>query len=317
VLNQNPALGDQLDAGRLTPDQLDVIATAARQSDGEAAHDDALLDRVKAANPDQARAIARQWVDEHQAADRETEYQRQRRIRGVSSPFATERGTKALFTEGDRASIDQMDQAIDRLADQLYRADGGRDVPAGAHPRTRDQRRFDALYALVTGTRTDIAAGPSRPTVLAVAGPDTLGPDAGGTAELIGSGPLPQSVFERLRCNADLVGTIFGTDGQPLWLGRKIRMVTPGQWLALVARDMGCVLCGADPQRCEAHHIIPFEAPAKGRTDINNLVLLCTDCHHHTHDTHQTIERHPATGTWQLRPATPDELPPPRTQPPP
>ncbi|MDH3707371.1 MAG: HNH endonuclease, partial [Acidimicrobiia bacterium] len=146
---------------------------------------------------------------------------------------------------------------------------------------------------------------------------DALGPNPTESGELIGSGPLPRSVFERLVCHSDLIGVVFGADGQRLWLGRKIRMVSPGQWLALVARDKGCVLCGAPSQRCEAHHIIPFEAPAKGRTDITNLVLVCTDCHHHIHDTHQTIEQHPDTGTWQLRPATPDELPPPRANPPP
>ncbi|MDH3706316.1 MAG: DUF222 domain-containing protein [Acidimicrobiia bacterium] len=319
VLTHNPDLAGELDDGRLTGEHLDALAVASEQSDGDAARDTELLDRLTNVNPDQAKGIARHWVDEHQTTDLETEYERQRRMRGVSAPFTTEQGAKALFTEGDRASIDEIDQAIDRMADHLYRSDGGRDVPVGAHPRTRDKRRFDALYALVTGQRADTAssAGPCRPTMLVAAGPEALGPDATDPAELVGSGPLPRSVFERLVCTSDLVGAVFDTDGQPLWLGRKVRMVTPGQWLALVARDRGCVLCGAPAQRCEAHHLIPWQAPARGRTDITNLVLLCTDCHHHTHDTHQTIQRHPHTSTWHLRPATPDELPPPRTKPPP
>ncbi|MDH3705669.1 MAG: HNH endonuclease, partial [Acidimicrobiia bacterium] len=229
----------------------------------------------------------------------------------------TERGTKALFTEGDRAAIDQMNLAIDRMADRLYRSDGGRDVVAGAHPRTRDQRRFDALYALVTGERSESSSGPSRPTVIVAGGLDALGPDAVEPAQLIGSGPLPRSVFERLVCKADLVGAVFSTDGQPLWMGRKVRMVTAGQWLALVARDRGCVLCGAEPRCCEAHHLIPWQAPAGGRTDITNLALVCASCHHHIHDSGQTLCCHEETGSWRLRPATPDERPPPRVQPPP
>ncbi|MDH3704440.1 MAG: HNH endonuclease [Acidimicrobiia bacterium] len=326
VLTHNPDLVGELDGGRLTGEHLDALAVASEQSEGDAARDAELVDRLADVNPDQAKGVARQWVDERQAGDLESEHERQRRLRDVSRPFTTDRGTKALFVEGDRVSIDQIDQAIDCLADQLYRRDGGRDLPTGQHPRTRDQRRFDALHALVTGQRTDTdtdaaPAGPSRPTMVVAAGPAAFGPDTSGTAELIGSGPLPRSVFERLVCNSDLVGAVFGADGQPLWLGRKIRMVSPGQWLALVARDKGCVLCGAHVNRCEAHHLIPWQAPAEGRTDITNLALVCGDCHHHIHDTYQTLVCHHegATGhpSWKLRPATPDERPPPRANPPP
>ncbi|MDH3706123.1 MAG: hypothetical protein OES57_08650, partial [Acidimicrobiia bacterium] len=145
VLTQNPDLAGELDGGRLTGEHLDALATASEQSDGDAARDETLIDRIKGSNPDQAKGIARQWVDEHQATDLESEHARQRRLRDVSSPFSTERGTKALFVEGDRVSLDEIDQAIDRMADHLYRSDGGRDLPARQHPRTRKQRRFVAL----------------------------------------------------------------------------------------------------------------------------------------------------------------------------
>ena len=320
VLTHNPELASELDQGRLTGEHLDALAIAVEQSDGEAARDDTLVDRLAEVSPDQARAVSRDWVDQQRSADEvNSHYQRQRRLR-TARRFTTDRGTKAIFTEGDDPTIDAIWEAIVARSRQLYDDDGGRRVPAAKRPRTRDQRLFDALHQLTTSPRTDDGADPSqpaRPTAILVAPIDAIGADDDAQAELLGTGVIPRSVLERLLCNADLVGAVFSTQGEPLWLGRRIRTVTPAQWRALVARDRGCVLCGAHPNQCEAHHIVPFEAPAKGRTDITNLVLLCTDCHHHTHDTHQTIERHPDTGTWRLRRATPDELPPRRANPPP
>ena len=54
------------------------------------------------------------------------------------------------------------------------------------------------------------------------------------------------------------------------------------QWLALIARDEGCIGCGLDPARCEAHHIRWVRHA--GPTDIDNLVLVCSHCHHLIHD---------------------------------
>ena len=37
------------------------------------------------------------------------------------------------------------------VADEIYRRDGGRDLPGDEHPRTRAQREFDAAYELLCG----------------------------------------------------------------------------------------------------------------------------------------------------------------------
>ncbi|WP_369633847.1 DUF222 domain-containing protein [Nocardia sp. JMUB6875] len=57
------------------------------------------------------------------------------------------------------------------------------------------------------------------------------------------------------------------------------RLATPGQRLALIARDKGCTHpdCDAPPSMCAAHHVIDW---AKGGpTDLTNLALVCD--HHH------------------------------------
>ncbi len=109
--------------------------------------------------------------------------------------------------------------------------------------------------------------------------------------EIPGTGPIPSHVLERLACGADIFGVVFGGDGQPLWHGRKVRTVTDAQWRALIARDRHCVLCHAAPSWCEAHHIVPWKAPARGRTDIENLALLCYRCHDQLHDSKGHLRR--------------------------
>ncbi|WP_423921612.1 HNH endonuclease [Candidatus Poriferisodalis sp.] len=109
--------------------------------------------------------------------------------------------------------------------------------------------------------------------------------------EIPGTGPIPTHVLERLACGADIFGLVFDGRGQPLWHGRRVRTVTDPQWRALLARDRHCVICAAAPTWCEAHHIIPWQAPARGRTDIDNLALLCSRCHHQLHDSGGQLQR--------------------------
>jgi len=118
---------------------------------------------------------------------------------------------------------------------------------------------------------------------------------------LIDGTPLPTAVFERLACGSDLHGTVFSAAGEPLWLGRKVRLATDAQFRALVARDGGCIICNAEPARCEAHHIVWWQPPGNGPTDIDNLTLLCGHDHHLVHDHHHQLVR-TSSGGWRLQP---------------
>ena len=91
---------------------------------------------------------------------------------------------------------------------------------------------------------------------------------------------------------------IVDADGNPLWMGRTTRTATDEQWIALIDRDGGCVVCGADPSYCEAHHLEFWEH--NGPTDITNLALLCTRHHHDLHDQH--LELAGSEFGWLLRP---------------
>ena len=138
-----------------------------------------------------------------------------------------------------------------------------------------------------------------RNQIIVIAHTDAItGADPEARCEIPGTGPIPRSELERLACQADLFGILFDGNGLPLWHGRRTRTVSPQQWRALIARDRGCVLCGAAPSYCHAHHIVPWSPPAEGPTDIDNLVLVCNRHHHHIHQHDLTLTRHP-DGRWE------------------
>ncbi len=325
AVNTNPALATQLAQGELNEPELDAIAHANDETNGKAANSAELTKRVRAAGPDRAKAVAKEWVDEQRTQnDTDTRYAEQRRRRTVSR-FTTRRRTAAILFEGDDETIDQVWDAISADANALYRADGGRDVPTHKHPRTRDQRRFDAFANRVlrsagpdSVSETGSSAGSASPkaTVHIITHLADWTPDGPLEGFDLSGRRLPRAVLDRMLCDADVVGTVFDTTGEILFHGRTKRFATPAQIRALIARDRGCVLCSAHPNRCEAHHLTPWESPARGETNVDELALVCADCHHHLHDNNLTLEwatgpptsrGHP-TRTWRTRPALPHEI---------
>ena len=79
---------------------------------------------------------------------------------------------------------------------------------------------------------------------------------------------------------ADLYSTVVSSLGVVLQLGRTRRLASCGQTMALIARDGGCSFPGCDrpPEWCERHHVLDWARG--GRTDLDNLTLLCAYHHH-------------------------------------
>src|SRR5699024_11845233 len=73
-------------------------------------------------------------------------------------------------------------------------------------------------------------------------------------------------------------------------MGRKVRLFTPDQRRALIARDRGCAApsCTIPAPWCDAHHVIPWKAG--GSTSVANAVLLCSHHHHTVHAGMWTIQ---------------------------
>ncbi|WP_369797301.1 DUF222 domain-containing protein [Agreia sp. Leaf283] len=162
--------------------------------------------------------------------------------------------------------------------------------------RTAEQKLLDAVMTLLEMAATSPSASllnGAAPTVNVHVTLDDLR-SGRGAAWIDGSTePIPISTVDQLRCHGDTITTLFGQHGEVLHHGKTKRLATRRQRKALAARDGGCVIpgCTAPPSRCQAHHVTPWVSHdyPPGRTDIDNLALLCPFHHATIH-----------TSAWQL-----------------
>jgi hypothetical protein len=100
----------------------------------------------------------------------------------------------------------------------------------------------------------------------------------------MGGQPLTREAFERLACDAQWRRLLVDAASVPVELGRVTRTVPPGLRKYVALRDGGCRYpgCARGPAFCEAHHAVFWRNG--GRTDADNLVLLCRYHHHLVHE---------------------------------
>lgn len=188
-----------------------------------------------------------------------------------------------------------------RRGPRFVEAGGSDQAPAADDdPRTSERLQYDLLMAVLrTGAAADPAQafGDRQPGVRIV-----VPSESGGTAPAYAeetSQALPLSLAERYRCDAGAREIIITRDGTPLDVGRDKRLFTPRQRVALALRDGGCRWCGAEPSRCEAHHLEHW-VEHRGRTDLADGVLLCRNCHMRLHNQGWLITR--VGSTYYLHP---------------
>jgi hypothetical protein len=146
------------------------------------------------------------------------------------------------------------------------------------------------LDALQTGLADTTAAG--------LAGIGVTGVTGDGTQ-------LSVAAVRRLACDAELIPAVLGSHGEPLDVGRAMRLVSVAIWIALVLRDQHCAFPGCDrpPIMCHAHHILHWVLG--GETKLENLVLLCGHHHRVIHDSPWEVRLNPHD-------RKPEFLPPPK-----
>jgi hypothetical protein len=176
----------------------------------------------------------------------------------------------------------------------------GSSCAADDHPvidaRTAEQKLLDAVITLIELAAASPAASRlngAAPTVNVHVTLDDLQTGHGARWIDGSTEPIPISTINQLRCDGDTITTLFGHHGEVLQHGKTRRLATRRQRRALAARDGGCVIpgCTVPPSRCQAHHVTPWvsENFLPGRTDLNNLALLCPFHHSTIH-----------TSAWQL-----------------
>lgn len=123
--------------------------------------------------------------------------------------------------------------------------------------------------------------------------------------------PISAASVRELASSAGITSMILGSRGEVLDLGRSERYFSTAQRLALAERDGGCAFpgCTRPPQYTHAHHI-DWWTRDRGRTDLDNGILLCSFHHHRVHDDGWTIRVRDGR-SWFIPPAhlDPDRVP--------
>lgn len=292
-----PQTSRALADGTITPEHARLIAEAAEQAPNHAPIDEReLLEAAEEEPADLFGRTVRDHLNERSGDDLEEQRRRQRAQRRLGFKKQPD-GMFELFGRFDAVTGSRLEAAIGAAASRLWHAEDPKNRPT---PR---QRLADALEMLVTRHGGGKAKGGAQGVdLLVIADYDIL---AGQLANpRLGDGtPLTAEELLRLACDAKLLPAIFDQTGQPLWLGRGKRHASAHQRSLLVARDRGCIGCGASANWCQAHHIRHWSHG--GTTDIDNMCLLCSHCHHHqVHTNGAQIVRGP-DGRFMLHHLTP------------
>ncbi len=191
---------------------------------------------------------------------------------------------------------------LDAIVERMHQDGRFNDLAPGES--TAGRRHAEGLLEMAnraSGCNPDQPA--VHPDVVVVVPADALmsgEPDPFDPPVVAGAGPVSLADVLRLALLGTVsVMTVDGL-GRPLHLGRRQRLASGDQWIALTLRDRGCVTPGCDRPAawCQAHHLAWWDRD-KGTTDLSNLALVCSRHHHLIHDDGWTLEPL-ADGTWQL-----------------
>jgi hypothetical protein len=201
----------------------------------------------------------------------------------------TRSGRVRLVGDLDALTGDKLQTAISPLAKPAPAADGTPDE------RTPAQRNADGLATMLDlflGSGQAPTEGGVKPHLVLttklrdLGTPETAAPDPTRFGEcapfrLEWGGGISQDLALMLACDCTITSIVLDEHEVPLKLGRTQRLVPASLRRALVARDVGCVRCGAPAAWSQAHHIRHWSQG--GPTDLGNLALLCGRCHRELH----------------------------------
>jgi hypothetical protein len=176
----------------------------------------------------------------------------------------------------------------------LADAERQRDPASIRRSTDRQQLAAEALGWLVAGGHQQ--ARPLEADIIAIVDATTL--ETGelhdhSMCETSDGLALPPASIARLLCSGIVTPIIVDSNGNALDAGRTIRHANRRQRRALRAMYRTCAFHGCDVafDRCEIHHIEHWER--LGRTDLANLVPLCSRHHHVVHELGWSIHLEP------------------------
>lgn len=178
---------------------------------------------------------------------------------------------------------DLMRKVLQALASPRHGGPGG--TPEGLG------RAFGEFIERYPTDRVPDAGGVAA-TVVVTMGHETL---MGGlkAAQLDTDTMISPGLARQLACRAGIIPVVLGGASQVLDVGRKRRLHSETQRVALAVRDQGCTTLGCDRPAswCEAHHDVPWSRG--GGTAVEDGRLLCPRHHHLAHHPDYATTHHP------------------------
>jgi Domain of unknown function (DUF222) len=311
TLVATPQLADSLGNGAITPGHIDAVTRASKQLD-EAQRDE-LLSRVddlagvaEASTIEQFARRVKLEVKQLQSGDGMDRLERQRRATRLRS-WTDDDGMFCLSGRFDPVSGVRLHAALDRTVQALF----AEAVPDGCPTDPIEKQRFLTAHALLrlaagdateagTADPTTAGTGPvgngsavrvGRPEFVVVIDADATG-QPGPVVEWAIPVEVPARVLADLMADAQPndIHTVVVRNGVVLHapgnldLGRTTRLANRAQRRALRGLYRHCVMpgCNVNYDRCKLHHIIWWRNC--GRTDLANLVPVCSKHHGRIHN---------------------------------
>jgi hypothetical protein len=159
-----------------------------------------------------------------------------------------------------------------------------------------DQRVCDALTGIVGSSNAGDGATGSPNFVVVHVPLDALVDDAIEATELSGElerdGLIDCETVQRMACDATIAVAIDDDAGHTMYEGRARRFPTDAQRREVMRRDRHCRFPGCtNVTFTNAHHVVPWEPG--GKTDLDNLALMCLHHHHVVHSHGWTMTGNP------------------------
>ncbi|WP_040493606.1 HNH endonuclease signature motif containing protein [Ilumatobacter nonamiensis] len=305
TLDAVPGLADALDDATVTAGHVDVVTRMAKGLQPVQRRE--LFDRVEELVPSAASSTVEQFDRRIRSAVRDIQrdggaerLERQRRATSMST-WTDDDGMWNVRGRFDPVTALSVSAALDRAVEALFAETVPETCPSDP-PEKQKHLRALAFARIACGDVSGRRVG--RPEFVAVidiggSSPAPADPSARqGPAGRCSPGanvtwPLPievpHEVLGEMVVDAD-VHTVVVRDGVVLHapgslnLGRATRLASRGQRRALRALYPECAIpgCGVGFDRCKLHHLVWWRHG--GRTDLDNLLPVCSEHHHRIHD---------------------------------
>jgi hypothetical protein len=215
------------------------------------------------------------------------------RIRSASGSRSAHDARFLRFNDTSRTISAQL--PADSYAQAKARIDAVvKEVPSeGETPL--DQRRADALMGIIGSTVQDSKGSPATTSLAAATSPyvvvahvplDALVQESGEESTLAGEleqgGLIDTETLQRIACDATIALALDDDVGHTTYEGRARRFPSDAQRREVMRRDRQCRFPGCpNVTFTNVHHIVAWKPG--GRTDLDNLALLCVFHHGMVH----------------------------------